>query len=66
MQQIKSIAAQALTALQQGGANKGAVSAAVGHKKENMAHIMEKSGAKCVKILEKDCREGDNISIDII
>lgn len=45
---------------------KGAVSAAVGHKKENMAHIMEKSGAKCVKILEKDCREGYNISIDII
>ena len=29
MQEIKSIAAQALTALQQGGANKGAVSAAV-------------------------------------
>lgn len=34
MQEIKSIAAQALTALQQGGANKGAVSAAVRETKE--------------------------------
>lgn len=43
----------------------GAVSAVAGHKKENKVYIKEKTGAKCVKILEKDGLEGYNISIDI-
>ena len=43
----------------------GAVSMASGHKKANKARIMEKTGAKCVKILENNELSGYNISIDI-
>ena len=44
---------------------RGAVSAVSGHKKSNKAVFEEKSGAKCVKILEKDELCGYNVSIDI-
>lgn len=43
----------------------GAVSSVAGHKKGNKEYIMEKTGAKCVKILENSALSGYNISIDI-
>lgn len=43
----------------------GAVSLASGHKRANKERIMEKTGAKCVKILENSALSGYNISIDI-
>lgn len=44
---------------------RGAVSMASGHKRANKEYIMEKTGAKCVKILENSALSGYNISIDI-
>lgn len=44
----------------------GAVSAAVGQHKANKLAIMEKTSAKCVKILENRDKKEYNISIEII
>ncbi|MCI8611690.1 MAG: radical SAM protein [Clostridiales bacterium] len=48
------------------GVAKGHVSMAVGQNKENKRRILEKSGAKSVKILENPCLRGYNITIDVL
>lgn len=44
----------------------GCISMAVGQKKENKLRILEKTGAKSVKILENKALCGYNITIDVL